>query len=180
MLASLLVLTSFASTPKSVDLVKAVMAKYATVKSFSATFRSIDSKTKKVVYTGSFDYEIKSFSRFSLTDPAEECTAGEDLNEKGQGSTWVTPPEMRGYNDTVSSRHPYLLADLTQKKLKLDTDYQWYEKVQVIKKGKAEFWRLNSKDGLTLTINSKTKLITEFTSKESYHPEFPLVTLVTY
>lgn len=180
MVSSFIALTAFASTPKPIEIVKSVMEKYANGKSVSVTFRCVDAKTKKVIYTGSMEYEAKSFLRFSLTDPEEGCTAGEDLNGKFQGSTWVTPADMRGYNDTVASRQPYLLADLIQKRAKLDTDYKWDDKVQTIKKGKTQFWRVTSPDGLTLTVNTKTKFITEFVNTDSYHAESSLITTATY
>ncbi len=164
------------------DIMKSVIAKYKSMKVLECTYKTTAPGSNTLIYEGSISYKIKDHMRFSISDPKQECTAGEDLDAKGKGSTWVTPADMRGYNDTLMNRHPYLLVRFIRNETSGHIGTGWLDKLETINRGKSTYWRIRSNDDSdrAITIDSKTLMITEFSSAETYHSKVRLTTYVKY
>lgn len=170
----------FQPVQKADAVMKIVAAKYRAMKSLNCTF--VTRQGSKEIYTGTLTFTKGKEMHFTLSDQKEKCEAGEDWNAKGQGSTWVKPASMRGYNDTISDRQPFVLVRLVRDELRYAMSDQWLDKVEVVKKGSATVLRVrsNSDSDLVLTIDPKTYLVLEIKSIEMYHDKGPLTTFVHY
>ena len=177
-----LTLLSVVQSPKPASIVKLVIAKYKDLKVLECAYTTTAPGIKTKIYDGAVSYEQKHHMRFSISDSKQECTAGEELNPKGQESTWVKPPDMRGYNDTLMDRHPYLIVRFIRGETSRVFSRGWLDKLETIQKGKSVFWRIRSSDDsdIALTIDSKSLMVTEFSSAEIYHSKVRLTTYVHY
>lgn len=167
---------------KPAEIMKAVTAQYRALKTMECSYKTTNPVSKKEIYSGTISYRRNHHMNFTITDVGEECTAGEDLDAKGKGNTWVTPADQRGYNDTLMDRQPYLLVRFIRDETKGNLGGGWLDNFETIKKGKKTFWRIRSNDDsdLALTIDSTSYLITEIASAEGYHPRVRLTTFVHY
>ncbi len=182
MLHIVLSLVFLQQLPKPTDIMKAVIAKYRDAKTLECSYKTTSPSSKKEIYSGSVSYKKKHHMRFSISDPDQGCTAGEDLDAKGKGSTWVTPADMRGYNDTLMDRQPYLLVRFIRDETKAVIGGGWSSTLETVKVGKKTYWRIRNSDDsdLAITIDSSTNLISEFSSAEMYHTKSRLTTYIHY
>lgn len=169
MLAVSLLLAVQTPSPEAIwgEVVKA----YKSKKSFSASFTTRQVKPAKTVYRGTVSFARDKSYKFSLQDLGEKCRAGEEWSKGNGASTWVSPAEFRGYNDTITARHPYILLDL----LRGSTDEgDWKPGVA----GKMAATTIERTDGWKFTIDRRSNKLLSFSGPELYNEERICVTTI--
>ena len=155
-------------TPKPAEIWAKVVESYAKAPSLKVSFSTLLKGRKAALYTGTLTFSRDKSLKLEFRDGIEGCRAGYTWSKENGGSTWVTPASFRGYNDTLTARHPHFLVDLIEGK----TDpKEWNAEVASTKvKGQA-VWALFDKEGTTFTVNAKTHRILSFSGPELYDEE---------
>lgn len=162
-------------TPKPEEVWAKVLESYAKAPSLSVTFSTVLKGRKSALYSGRLTFSRDKSLKFELKDSLEGCRAGYTWTKKNPGSTWVTPAQFRGYNDTLTARHPYFLVDLLEGKAE---PREWAEPVTSTKVKGQLFWVLFEKEGTTFTVNAKTYRLGSFSGPELYDEERICTTVI--
>lgn len=148
------------------------VAKHTKITQMEVSFESYEANTKQLIYKGSFSYNGPKKWRFQYQDLVEKCEAGADPE-----STWVSPSEMRGYNDTVSSRQPYLVVNLCLGRGIARSSPVWDKDVQV--EGFSKVIKgTDDAQAITLVIDARKSLVNRIESSDMASEH--LVTHFTY
>jgi hypothetical protein len=164
-----------AQTPTPADVWAKTVEAYGQVPTYNATFTTTVKGKKGSLYTGKLTFTRDKSLAFELKDTGENCRAGYTWTKDNGGSTWVSPDEFRGYNDTLTARHPYLLVSLLEKS---SDPMEWTETVKSAKVGKDAHWSITDKSGYTFLVNASTWMISSYTGPELYDEERICTTVV--
>lgn len=154
--------------PKPEDVWAKMVDAYGKKASYSVSFTTSWKGQKAALYTGKLTFTRDKSLAFELKDGKERCKAGYDWTKANGGSTWVSPDEFRGYNDTLTARHPYLLVDLLQGEA---TPGEWTDTVKSTTIARQAHWIISDKSGATFTVNASTWMLSSFKGPELYDEE---------
>lgn len=141
-----------------------VVDAYKAKKSFSCSYTTRQLTPAKTVYRGTVAFTREKSLKFVLQDLGEKCRAGEDWSPGAGATTWVSPASFRGYNDTLTARHPYVILALLRGEME---PAAWKPE---FKKGKATV-TLTRDDGWSFVIDPKKDRLVSFRGPELYNEE---------
>lgn len=161
--------------PKPEEVWAKVVDSYGKAPAVAIKFTTTWAGKKKPLYVGTLNFTREKSLKYEFKDSFEGCNAGCSWTKANGGSTWVSPPRFRGYNDTLTPRHPYLLVDLIEG---TSHEMEWNSAPKSVTLAKTLYWVLTNKAGTTFTINSKTWRITKFVGPELYDEERICTTVI--
>lgn len=155
--------------PKEEAVWTLMQVKMAKVKEVRVLFETREVGSKRLIYKGSFNFTRNKTIDFEYEDLVEGCRAGADAD-----STWVSPAEFRGYNDTVTQRQPYTIVSLARGTDALDSPIAINKPVKKV--GFSE--QIETTDGTKFLIDSRKSLINQIEGQDTGFSQ--IVTTFTY